>query len=244
MRQGDGIQPDAVAGRCALIVDDDPVCRRFCADVLRDHGFDVAEAADGTGARALARRLAPDVIVCDLRLPDPAAQAALFRSVSPAATGVRSPLLVVMSADGFSGAPCPERVPDTAVRLHKPFSPPDLLAAVRAVVDAPGRPRAGVRDEAIPATLVRMFRAGLGDELEELDACITARQWRQAARMLHRLRGAAAMSGYVEFAECCARLRGCLADTAGRCDFSGCYLELLRMGEDLIDAAPPVTDAG
>jgi len=52
-----------------LIVDDDASQRAQLAGFLRDLGADVAEAGDGREAVALLPRVAPDVVITDLRMP-------------------------------------------------------------------------------------------------------------------------------------------------------------------------------
>jgi DNA-binding NtrC family response regulator len=52
-----------------LIADDDVELRSILADLMREEGLDVAEAADGVEAVAAFRRHAPDVALLDLRMP-------------------------------------------------------------------------------------------------------------------------------------------------------------------------------
>jgi DNA-binding NarL/FixJ family response regulator len=53
-----------------LVADDHPMLRAALVDLLVQAGFEVAgEAADGADAFALAKELAPDVVLMDLRMP-------------------------------------------------------------------------------------------------------------------------------------------------------------------------------
>jgi len=54
-----------------LIVDDHPVFRSDAKELLRAAGYDViGEAEDAAGAISETRRLAPDVVLLDIQLPD------------------------------------------------------------------------------------------------------------------------------------------------------------------------------
>jgi len=64
--------PLAVApqhGLRLLLIEEDRVQRRALRRALENEGFAVLEAADGEAGLAYARRLAPDVVVCEVALP-------------------------------------------------------------------------------------------------------------------------------------------------------------------------------
>ncbi len=52
-----------------LVVDDETVARQSIAEVLREEGYQVYEAADGNAALTLLQEVEVDVILCDLRMP-------------------------------------------------------------------------------------------------------------------------------------------------------------------------------
>jgi two-component system OmpR family response regulator len=54
----------------AVIVDDDADIRALIAELLRQSGFEVTEAASGTDGIAAVREVQPDVVTLDLNLPD------------------------------------------------------------------------------------------------------------------------------------------------------------------------------
>lgn len=60
----------AVPGACVLVVDDDPVIRRFVRAVLEPVGYRVEEAASGQDALACIDELRPGVVVLDVMMPD------------------------------------------------------------------------------------------------------------------------------------------------------------------------------
>jgi DNA-binding NarL/FixJ family response regulator len=58
-------------GKTVLIVDDHPSFRASARRMLEADGYEVlGEAEDGAAALAAARRLRPDLVLLDVRLPD------------------------------------------------------------------------------------------------------------------------------------------------------------------------------
>jgi len=58
-------------GQTVLIVDDHPSFRASVRRMLESAGYEVVgEAEDGIGALAAARRLRPELVLLDVRLPD------------------------------------------------------------------------------------------------------------------------------------------------------------------------------
>jgi DNA-binding response OmpR family regulator len=63
--------PDAQPGRATiLLVEDDAAVASMMTDLLESSGYRVSEAPTGAEARALIKRMRPDLIVLDLVLPD------------------------------------------------------------------------------------------------------------------------------------------------------------------------------
>jgi DNA-binding response OmpR family regulator len=122
-------------GARALVVDDAPELRELVAEVLRQEGFLVEQASDGSTAIEVARSFAPDVIVLDLGLPglDGVEVCRRLRTFTDAyvvmLTGRQDEVdkLIGLSvgADDY---------------VTKPFSPRELVARVRAMLR---RPRTG-----------------------------------------------------------------------------------------------------
>jgi two-component system phosphate regulon response regulator PhoB len=52
-----------------VLIEDDPVGRTAIQDYLTAHGYEVHAAHDGAKGLALARELAPDLVLCDVLLP-------------------------------------------------------------------------------------------------------------------------------------------------------------------------------
>jgi len=53
-----------------LIIDNDPMIRRLFGGVLANAGFEVLYSQDGNEGREIARRMQPDLILLDIRMPD------------------------------------------------------------------------------------------------------------------------------------------------------------------------------
>ena len=118
-----------------LVVDDEPVVRRFAARVLEEAGYTVQEKGDGTQALDFIRSsgLAPDVVVSDIVMPG-ISGVELLRILS-----LSHPDLPVILMSGYSApqlvglgitAPC-------AV-LAEPFAPERLLDEVRRCIEERG----------------------------------------------------------------------------------------------------------
>jgi DNA-binding NtrC family response regulator len=109
-----------------LVVDDDPEMRELLLDVLRNEGYEVAEAQDGTEAVLALRARSFDVIVMDKNMPGPSGLDLLpgFRRVSPGAR------IIMMTA--FGDVPSyMEAVEKGAVEfLFKPFRMEEMKAAI------------------------------------------------------------------------------------------------------------------
>src|SRR5437867_2570605 len=115
-----------------LVVDDDADTRDVCAEVLGHAGYEIVRAESGRGAEAILRNSAVDVAVADLKMPEMGGLEVL-RAAKEA-----DPDTVVILITAFPTV-------DTAVEamkfgaaeyLVKPFSPQQLVEAVRASLEA------------------------------------------------------------------------------------------------------------
>ncbi len=129
MREHDMPDPWAApaAPRRALVVDDEPSMARAIERVLRQAGFETAQAADGFQAGALLFSFRPDVMTLDLRMPGMDGIEVLRflqRTVLPAPLKV-----VVLSADSEERLRQARELGAHAV-LPKPFDNEVLLATL------------------------------------------------------------------------------------------------------------------
>jgi CheY-like chemotaxis protein len=123
-------------GSCRiLVVDDEPLVRRFAARILEEEGFLVSEAADGAEALRLLREEVPDVdaVVSDVVMPR-LNGVELLQVLS--STHPRLPVLLM---SGYAGgdllgmgiaAPCGI--------LAKPFAPERLVEELRRCLGGAG----------------------------------------------------------------------------------------------------------
>jgi len=56
--------------KTVLLIDDDQMMRKMISDVLGHAGHNVMMANDGPSGVALIEAFAPDVVICDINMPD------------------------------------------------------------------------------------------------------------------------------------------------------------------------------
>ena len=115
-----------------LVVDDDSEMRELLLDVLRNEGYEVAEATDGTEAVLALRARQFDIILMDKNMPGPSGLDLLpgFRRVCPRSQ------IIMMTA--FGDVPSyMDAVEKGAVEyLFKPFRMEEMKAAIRKALDS------------------------------------------------------------------------------------------------------------
>ncbi|MGV8842716.1 MAG: two-component system response regulator RssB [Pseudomonas sp.] len=84
-----------------LIIDDDEVVRASIAAYLEDSGFSVLQASDGLQGFQVFNREHPDLVICDLRMPQ-VDGLELIRRIN--ALGVETPVIVVSGAGVMTDA--------------------------------------------------------------------------------------------------------------------------------------------
>ena len=114
-----------------LLVDDNEKVRELCERVLLTQGYAVMTVKNATGAIEL-EDFTPDLLITDFGLPDHTGLV-VARTLEARFPGIK----VLM----ISGHPLDqiveEELPATHAYLEKPFTVPELLAAVSALLDRP-----------------------------------------------------------------------------------------------------------
>jgi twitching motility two-component system response regulator PilG len=132
-----------VSPACVLVVDDSPTIRKLVEITLRRHGFRVAFAENGITTLAALMRHQPDLIILDVMLPAiNGYQICQVIKRHPRCRGI--PVLMLSGKDG-AFAKVRGRMVGASEYLTKPFTPTELLTAVRHNVPAaaiPSEPRA------------------------------------------------------------------------------------------------------
>ena len=109
-----------------LVVDDDPEMRALLLDVLRNEGYDVVEAKDGTEAVLALRARKFDVILMDKNMPGPSGLDLLpgFRRVCPRSQ------IIMMTAFGDVASYMEAAEKGAVEYLFKPFRMEEMKDAI------------------------------------------------------------------------------------------------------------------
>lgn len=139
-----------------LVIDDDARLRRQAAELLRAEGYEVIEAANGSAGVEAARQSPPDLVLCDITMPEMNGH----RVLQALREDSRTAHLPFIFLTGWSE---PQDL-RTGMNLGaddylvKPLAPEELIAAVRARLRrAEAAPaRAASRPEPEPALLMAL----------------------------------------------------------------------------------------
>lgn len=115
-----------------LVVDDDPLVRSSCAEVLRSEGLSVGEAGDGIEALAFLMEVMARTIVLDVRMPNLDGPHFLDHLENP-------PPVVLMTGD-FYDEDVLARGPKVTWFLKKPVQPQELITVVGRCLRRDGEP--------------------------------------------------------------------------------------------------------
>jgi two-component system, cell cycle response regulator DivK len=116
-----------------LIVEDTEDNRRIMRDLLSNAGFDIIEAHDGQAAVAAAANYVPDLILMDIQLPVLNGYEAIRRI--KADIRLRSIPIIAVTSYALSGDKESARAAGCDRDVAKPFSPRQLLATIRELLE-------------------------------------------------------------------------------------------------------------
>ena len=128
----DGSTATAVAatGLKVLVVEDEALIRLDLAEMLTEEGYVVAgEAADGEQAVELARRLHPDLVIMDIKMPK-------MDGITAATSIVEERIAPVVMLTAFSQRELIEQARDAGAMAYlvKPFARHELVPAIELAV--------------------------------------------------------------------------------------------------------------
>ena len=177
-----------MASRRALVVEDDAAIRRGVCDMLRFHGFEVQEAADGDEGLEQAQSAEVDIVLLDLILPGTQGLEILeqVRNARPTLP------IIIMTAKGEEA----DRIKGLKLGADdyvvKPFSIKELIARIEAVLRrSPERP-SDVKKVNIPGAVVDLgrsevkFKDGTRNELSEKEVELLGYLARNRGRAISR----------------------------------------------------------
>ncbi len=151
--EDDGVTTPAApaAGLKVLVVEDEALIRMDLAEMLTEEGYVVAgEAGDGEQAVELARKLHPDLVIMDIKMPK-------VDGIAAAASIVEERIAPVVMLTAFSQRDLIEQARDAGAMAYlvKPFARHELVPAIELAVSRFAEKRA-LEDEV----------ATLGERLE------------------------------------------------------------------------------
>ena len=177
-----------MASRRALVVEDDAAIRRGVCDMLRFHGFEVQEAADGNDGLEQAQSAEVDIVLLDLILPG-----TLGLEILEQVRNARPTLpIIIMTAKGEEA----DRIKGLKLGADdyvvKPFSIKELIARIEAVLRrSPERP-SDVKKVNVPGAVVDLgrsevkFKDGTRNELSEKEVELLGYLARNRGRAISR----------------------------------------------------------
>ncbi len=120
------LQPTAATPARILIADDESLIRLDLREMLTEMGYDViGEAGDGRTAMDLARKLLPDLVIMDIKMPG-------MDGIAVAEELTREKIAPVVLLTAYSDQGLVERAREAGVvgYVVKPFRPTELLPVI------------------------------------------------------------------------------------------------------------------
>ena len=122
---------EQVPKRRVLVVDDEANAREALASILADEGYEVSQAADGQLALTAIDTFAPEVVLCDVRMPNLDGLSLLKKTREQEG----APLFVMMTAFGRIDAAVEAMVAGAENYLVKPLEVDAVLIVLKRAME-------------------------------------------------------------------------------------------------------------
>lgn len=113
-----------------LIVEDEKEMRKLEADVLKKEGFEIFEADTAEGAINLLKRVAPDLVVLDIKLPTKERGITVAKELRKKEETKNAPIIFATAYEGVEEAAETNSISNCTF-LKKPFSIKVFLKEVK-----------------------------------------------------------------------------------------------------------------
>lgn len=177
---------------CLIVVDDEPVHRKFAKAVLTPAGWHVQEAADGAQALEMVRESSCALLLLDIQMPAPDGFA-VARTVRASEDAISSiPILAFTTLRGAE-AEAKIRAAGMDGYIAKPCAPEALIASVRPwwpeMADPATEKLAALFGAEELGSLIGGFREQLAEALDQINEA-------EGAPRAHRIAGIAGTLGF------------------------------------------------
>lgn len=122
-----------------LLIDDDPIMLQLFGGQFVQKGFEVIYAHDGAEGWEVARRLKPDIILCDYRMPNMDGMETAEHLKNDSEETKKIPLIMLTSEDFSLEAQKALREIGVDAYVHKARLFPEIMENVKAVLKKYGK---------------------------------------------------------------------------------------------------------
>ena len=228
--------------RRVLVVEDDPVCRRYTSEALRQKGSAVKQARCLRQALRLALAWRPELILTDLHLPDGCGLDLVRRVRAEWPATHPPPRFVAMTA---AAAGRDDALAEFFVMvLRKPFGPSELAALFTPAGNrSPGNqettapPRA---NRCLQRLACREFRG----HLPRIATLLETGRLDAAAALAHRLAASAAMCGAAELGQRLQAFSDACVNRPLTTELAETFTAARRLARDFAEGVVPGSESG
>ncbi len=161
-----------------LVVEDEPVIRKFLRPALEEHGYAYVEAGTGTEGIAQASTRVPELVLLDLGLPDMDGIDVVRRIRSWSSLPI-----IVLTARGRERDKVQALDAGADDYVTKPFSMPELLARMRVALRHRAQVTSGEEPSTVEAGRVRIDLARREVTVDDAEIALTPIEFRLLASL-------------------------------------------------------------